>query len=292
MSEIDQFLTESAELVNAELDWLIPAAGRGPQSLRDAMRWSLFAGGKRLRPALVLAVGRNFGAEDTHLLCAASAIEMIHTYSLIHDDLPSMDNDELRRGRQTCHVKFGESTAILAGDALQALAFQTIAENRELEADLKIELISGLGKAAASMVVGQQLDLEAERKQITHQELEAIHRNKTGALIEFAMDAAGMIACCSNDDRSLLNQFGEKIGLLFQIVDDLLDVTATTETLGKTAGKDALSEKATYPSVIGLAQSRELANNVANEAIDILDQLSVANGLVRGIPAYLLERSF
>lgn len=292
MSEIDKFLTEAAELVNSELDWLIPATGRGPQSLRDAMRWSLFAGGKRLRPSLVLAIGRNFGAEDTHLLRAASAIEMIHTYSLIHDDLPSMDDDDLRRGRQTCHVKYGESTAILAGDALQALAFQTIAESRKLEADLKIELISGLGKAAASMVVGQQLDLEAERRQITHQELEAIHRNKTGALIEFAMDAAGMIARCSNDDQSLLNQFGEKIGLLFQIVDDLLDVTATTETLGKTAGKDASSGKATYPSVIGLAPSKKLANDVADQAIEILDRMSAASQLIRSIPSYLLERSY
>ncbi len=292
MSEIDEFLNEAAELVNAELDWLIPSEGRGPQSLRDAMRWSLFAGGKRLRPALVLAIGRNFGVEDRRLLGTASAIEMIHTYSLIHDDLPSMDDDDLRRGRQTCHVKYGESTAILAGDALQALAFQTIAESRELGPDLKIELISGLGKAAASMVVGQQLDLEAERRQITHQELEAIHRNKTGALIEFAMDAAGMIAGCSDHDRSLLNQFGEKIGLLFQIVDDLLDVTATTETLGKTAGKDASSGKATYPSVIGLAPSKKLANDVADQAIDILDRMSVANQLIRSIPPYLLDRSY
>lgn len=290
MNEIDIFLAEAADLVNAELDWLIPEQGRGPQDLRDAMRWSLFAGGKRFRPALVIAVGRNFAVKDRLLVRTAAAIEMIHTYSLIHDDLPSMDNDDLRRGRETCHKKYGEATAILAGDALQALAFQSIAEDGSLDDKKKIELITGLGKAAASMVVGQQLDLESEGKSVSPADLERIHRNKTGALIEFSATAGAIIAGCSDEDRSSISDYGKKVGLLFQIVDDLLDVTETTESLGKTAGKDALSEKATYPSVVGLAETRELAAAVCDGAIDALKHASAVSTLLRMLPNYLLTR--
>jgi geranylgeranyl diphosphate synthase type II len=290
MNETESFLAEAAELVNAELDWLIPEQGRGPQNLRDAMRWSLFAGGKRFRPALVLAVGRNFGKSDSSLVRTGAAIEMIHTYSLIHDDLPSMDNDDLRRGRETCHKKYGEATAILAGDALQALAFQSIAEDGALNEKVKIELITGLGKAAASMVVGQQMDLESEGLPISSTDLERIHRNKTGALIEFSAVAGAIISGCSDNDRAAITEYGKKIGLLFQIVDDLLDVTETTESLGKTAGKDALSEKATYPSVFGLDETRELAAKVHYGAIDALSSATVASQLLKMFPDYLLNR--
>lgn len=292
MSEIEEFLSKAAESVNAELDWLIPAEGRGPQNLRDAMRWSLFAGGKRFRPALVMAAGRNFGAEDRQLLRTAAAVEMIHTYSLIHDDLPSMDNDDLRRGRETCHIKFGESTAILAGDTLQALAFQTIAEDENLRDGTKTALISGLGKAAASMVVGQQLDLESEGKNISLEELELIHRNKTGALIAFSSAAGATIAGAAEDDIAGISDFGKKIGLLFQVVDDLLDVTATTESLGKTAGKDQNAGKATYPSLLGVSASKEFANSIYADAESILAGLSKSNGVLKELPRYLLGRQF
>lgn len=292
MSEIEEFLSKAAESVNAELDWLIPAEGRGPQNLRDAMRWSLFAGGKRFRPALVMAAGRNFGAEDRQLLRTAAAVEMIHTYSLIHDDLPSMDNDDLRRGRETCHIKFGESTAILAGDTLQALAFQTIAEDENLRDGTKTALISGLGKAAASMVVGQQLDLESEGKNISLEELELIHRNKTGALIAFSSAAGATIAGAAEDDIAAISDFGKKIGLLFQIVDDLLDVTATTESLGKTVGKDKNAGKATYPSLLGVSASKEFANSICADAESILAGLSKSNGVLKELPRYLLGRQF
>ncbi len=290
MIEIDNFLAEAADLVNAELDWLIPEQGRGPQNLRDAMRWSLFAGGKRFRPALVMAVGRTFCASERSLIRTGAAIEMIHTYSLIHDDLPSMDNDDLRRGRETCHKKYGEATAILAGDALQALAFQSIAEDPSINEQTKIELITGLGKAAASMVVGQQFDLESEGKPVSHVDLETIHRNKTGALIEFSAVAGAIISRASEKDRSAISEYGKNIGLLFQIVDDLLDVTGTTESLGKTAGKDALSEKATYPSVVGVEKTRELATEVRNGAIIALDNASVTSELMKMFPSYLLNR--
>src|SRR5687768_6605395 len=182
MPELNSFFAEVSALVNAELEWLIPSAGRPPQSLRDAIRWSLFSGGKHLRPAIVFAFGRAFGAPDDKLVRTACAVEMIHTYSLIHDDLPSMDDDDLRRGRETCHKKFGEASAILAGDALQTLAFRTIAEDEQLDVATRIALISELARAAGTpegMVAGQGLDMEAEARQVNARQLEEIHRHQT-----------------------------------------------------------------------------------------------------------------
>ncbi len=180
MQHLDDFFSDVTRLVNSELDKLIPSDGDPPQRLRDAIRWSLFAGGKRFRPALVFAVGRSLGADDAALVRTAAAVEMIHTYSLIHDDLPSMDDDDLRRGRATCHRKYGEATAILAGDALQVIAFQAIADDTSLTFETRNALIAGLARAATSMVVGQQLDLDAEGSEVTLGEIEHIHRNKTG----------------------------------------------------------------------------------------------------------------
>ena len=222
---------------------------------------------------------------------AAAAIEMIHTYSLIHDDLPSMDDDDLRRGRETCHKKFGESTAILAGDALQALGFQTIAEDNRTDSDIRNTLVSGLGRAAARMVIGQHLDLEAEGKQVTLGELENIHRNKTGSLIAFSAVAGGLIAGADEKEVAIIQAYGEKIGFLFQIVDDLLDVTATTSELGKTAGKDIDSEKATYPLTIGIGETRALATRVAAESIESLSGLSVDTTMLKAISGYLASRT-
>ena len=290
MSDINQFLEEAAGLVNAELDRLIPAHGRPPQQLRDAIRWSLFAGGKRLRPALMLAAGRAFGVADEKVMRTAAAVEMIHTYSLIHDDLPSMDDDDLRRGRETCHKKYGEATAILAGDALQALAFQTIAEDKHNSPETKIRLISGLGQAAACMVVGQQLDLEAEGRELTIEEIENIHINKTGSLIAFSTEAGAIISEAEATEFAGLSRFGEKIGLLFQVTDDLLDVTQTTADLGKTAGKDAESEKATYPSSMGVEGTRNFARQIYEEAIASLLEVKADTSTLMQIAGFLLER--
>ncbi len=290
MNELEKFFEDAIGLVNKELDRLIPQKGVAPQTLRDAVRWSLFAGGKRFRPALVLAVARTFRVDDGKVIGTAAAVEMIHTYSLIHDDLPSMDDDELRRGRETCHIKFGEATAILAGDALQALAFQSIAEDRNLTDAVKIELISGLGKAAACMVIGQHLDLEAEGKELSIDDIETIHANKTGALILFSARAAAVIAGASAADQNAVETYAEKLGLLFQITDDLLDVTQTTEKLGKTAGKDAAAFKATYPSMLGIEKAKELARSVHAEALAELDGLDAASGLLKDLSGYILTR--
>ena len=290
MSELDDFFTEVTALIDAELDWLIPENADPPQSLRDAIRWSLFGGGKHFRPALLIAVGRAFGAHDSSLKRTAAAVEMLHTYSLIHDDLPSMDDDELRRGRATCHTKFGEATAILAGDALQALAFQVIADDTSVPLNTRIDLVTGLAKAAASMVVGQQLDLEAEGKDIPLDEVELIHRNKTGALIKFSAEAGAILAGAEPDEMSAISKYGEQIGLLFQITDDLLDVTRTTEQLGKTAGKDIAADKATYPAARGIESARRLAEEVHGDAIRSIASLGRPVKLLILIADFILTR--
>ena len=290
MSDLKEFFEEVSGLVNAELDWLIPETGPGPQSLRDAMRWSLFGGGKHFRPALVFAVGRTFGAPDEKLVRTAAAIEMLHTYSLIHDDLPSMDDDDLRRGRETSHKKFGEATAILAGDALQALSFQAIAEDARLPAATRLELITGLSQAAARMVKGQQADLEAEGESLSLADVEEIHANKTGALIAFSAAAGGVIAGVSEADRGEIAQFGRSIGLLFQITDDLLDVTQSTEQLGKTAGKDVASDKATYPALLGVERTSQTIEGLQRSATELARTLTADGSLLEDLIHYLATR--
>ena len=290
MHDLKEYFAEVTALVNAELDWLIPETGQGPGSLRAAMRWSLFGGGKHFRPALVFAVGRTFGAKDDQLVRTAAAVEMLHTYSLIHDDLPSMDDDDLRRGRATCHVKFGESTAILAGDALQALSFQAIADDKRLAADTRLRLIEGLAKAAAKMVMGQQLDLESEGKSPSLEQVEEIHANKTGALIAFSAVAGGIVAEVSDEQLEDITEFGRTIGLLFQITDDLLDVTQTTEQLGKTAGKDTASQKATYPAVLGIGATSTAIDDLRAAGSELADRLSNERGTLHDIVEYLAGR--
>ena len=291
MEEIKDLFDDVSAKVNAELEWLIPDSGPGPASLRDAMRWSLFAGGKHFRPMLVFAVGRSLGAADEQLVRTAAAIEMIHTYSLIHDDLPSMDDDDLRRGRETCHVKFGEATAILAGDALQVLAFQAIAEDAKLSTETRVELLRGLSQAAARMVVGQQLDLEAEGRDLTLDEVDQIHVNKTGALIGFAARAGASIAQVSDELAEDVSAYGEKLGLLFQVTDDLLDVTQPTEKLGKTAGKDLTSEKATYPSIMGIDATNQKIAELLDDIHDLVNRRFSENSALKQIAEYLAARS-
>jgi len=291
MSELDDFFAEVTRLINAELDWLIPADGDRPQSLRDAIRWSLFGGGKHFRPALLIAVGRAFGAGDEKLRRTAAAVEMLHTYSLIHDDLPSMDDDDLRRGRETCHIKFDEATAILAGDALQALSFQVISDDTNLPVETRIDLVSRLANAAAKMVVGQQLDLEAEGRATSLEDIEQIHRNKTGALIRFSAEAGAIIGGADTGELAAISKYGELLGLLFQITDDLLDITRTTEQLGKTAGKDVAADKATYPSLHGIEQTRVLASQTHRDALQAIEPLGERASTLRHIADFIVNRN-
>jgi len=290
MNELKDFFTDASARVNAELEWLISSDGPGPPRLRDAIRWSLFGGGKRFRPALLFAVGRTLGVPDEKLLRTAAAIEMIHTYSLIHDDLPSMDDDDLRRGRETCHKKYGEATAILAGDALQVLAFQAIAEDETIPPATRTTLIRDLSRAAVRMVVGQQLDLESEGRALGLSEIEHIHVNKTGALIAFSAVAGGIIADASDDTVKAVSDYAEGLGLLFQITDDLLDVTASTEDLGKTAGKDQAAGKATYPSVLGVEATRMKIDEVRGRTVEVLGKLPADTSLLRSIADFLVYR--
>ncbi|MBV9958889.1 MAG: polyprenyl synthetase family protein [Acidobacteria bacterium] len=288
------FLAHTRTLVDELLERLVPLAEAEPVSVHSAIRWSLFAGGKRFRPALVLAAGKAFGARAEELLRTACALEMIHTYSLIHDDLPAMDDDNLRRGRPTCHVQFGEATAILAGDALQTLAFQTIAEDERLSHETRVRVIGEVARASgtpAGMVAGQAYDLEAESREVTGAELERIHSHKTGALICASARAGALIAGASAAELDAITLYAEQLGLLFQITDDLLDVTASIEELGKTPGKDAHSSKATYPALYGLEAARELARAAHQKAGQALDELRAEQTqLLRAIAELILHR--
>jgi geranylgeranyl pyrophosphate synthase len=291
--EVAAELARYRELVDARLDCLVPEEEAEPRSVHSAIRWSLFAGGKRFRPILLLATGRAFGARIDVLLDAACALELIHTYSLIHDDLPSMDDDDLRRGRPTCHVRFGEGVAILAGDALQTLAFQSIAEDEKLKPDVRVRLIIELARASgtpAGMVAGQAHDLDAESRVVSGDELERIHRLKTGALISCAARSGAIIAGASRAGLESVTRYSAALGLLFQITDDLLDVIATAEDLGKTPGKDARSRKATYPALYGLDATRERAQTAFNQACAALEEIEKPTQALRAIARLVLER--
>ena len=293
MPELKTFFADCAEIVEKKLDVLVPSAQIEPKKLHEAIRWSLLAGGKRFRPALLFAVGKTFGAENEQLWRAAAAIEMIHTYSLIHDDLPAMDDDDLRRGRETCHKKFGEATAILAGDVLQTLAFMAISEDGSLSAEIRVRLISELAKASGTpigMVAGQQLDLEAEGKAISLEQLEKIHNGKTGAMICVSAKTGAIIAEANEKELEAISNYASGLGLLFQITDDLLDVTQLTEVLGKTAGKDVSAEKATYPAFYGIEKTRQLAENICSQACQELEKIDRETSLLSAIADFILHR--
>jgi geranylgeranyl pyrophosphate synthase len=292
-AELERFASDSRTLVETRLNQLLPPDSSAPTSVHSAIRWSVFAGGKRFRPMLLLATGQTFGAPSEQLVDTACALEMIHTYSLIHDDLPSMDNDDLRRGRATCHVRYGEATAILAGDALQTLAFETVANDKQLTAVKRVELISQLTGAAGTpsgMVAGQALDLEAESRAVSANELEQIHRLKTGALIIAAARCGAMIAEASEAELASVTSYGAQLGLLFQITDDLLDLTATAETLGKTPGKDLRSEKATYPAQYGVDVTRSHLARAHEAACSALEGIDRPVALLRAIADYISQR--
>jgi len=292
--DVRAYASRVRALVDAKLGELVPAEAEDPPAVHAAIRWSLFAPAKRFRPLLVFAAGESFGATPERLLRTACAFELIHTYSLIHDDLPAMDDDELRRGRPTCHVKFGEATAVLAGDALQALAFQVIAEDETLDAHLRVSLVALLARASGTpegMVAGQAHDLSAEaRADVTAEELERIHRRKTGALIAASARAGALVAGADDSESEAVTRYALDLGLLFQITDDLLDVTASAADLGKTPGKDARSQKATYPALHGLEAARALAREVHARACASLDTLQTPTPMLRGLARLVLER--
>ena len=292
--ELDSLLAGSRALIEVELNNLLPSPATAPEKIHQAIRWSVFAGGKRFRPLLLLATGQAFSASVDVLIKPACAFEMVHTYSLIHDDLPAMDDDDLRRGRPTCHVRFDEATAILAGDALQTIAFQTIANDDALTAETRIAIISELSRAAGTpegMVAGQALDMEAETHQVTVAHLEEIHRLKTGALIVAAARSGAIIGGASDNELATITSYGSHLGLLFQITDDFLDVTATAEDLGKTPGKDARSNKATYPALHGMEETRAAALDAHHDACASLDRLDRSTEVLRRIADFILHRT-
>jgi geranylgeranyl diphosphate synthase type II len=272
----------------------VPAESDAPPGIHVAMRYSLFAGGKRVRPILVLAVGEGLGGAREPLLHLGAAIEMIHTYSLIHDDLPAVDNDDLRRGLPTCHKVFGEAMAILAGDALMTRAYQVLTELPEVSDSTRVAIIREIALATGTvegMIGGQVVDLESEGKPINAQVLEYIHRSKTGALLTACIRCAALAAGANGRQLSALTGFGNKIGLAFQIVDDILDMTASSEELGKTAGKDQKVKKATYPALYGLQSSRQKAQELITAALAEIRDLGDRAEPLRELARFVYSRT-
>jgi geranylgeranyl diphosphate synthase type II len=288
-----QFLEEQRLFVDNELKRILPEGGEYPSSIHQAMRHSVFAGGKRLRPILCLEGGRLFHGDEKSLLRLGCALEMIHTYSLIHDDLPALDNDDLRRGKPTCHKVFGEATAILAGDALLTLAFEVMSEPAE-SSERRLRVIHELAHAIGTnngMVGGQVADLETAGRAASTATLDYIHSAKTGAFLRAAVRIGAMDAGASTSDLDRLGAYGEKVGLAFQIADDLLDVTSTREQLGKSVGKDDQQRKATYPAIHGIEESRRIAERLVREASEALEPYGDHARRLREIAHFLIERT-
>ena len=280
-------------LADAALERLIPAETVRPQSIHKAMRHSVFAGGKRLRPVLCMEAGRMVaGALPKGIEDLGAALEMLHTYSLIHDDLPALDNDDLRRGRPTCHKVFGEALAILAGDALQTQAYEVLARLR-CPAEARVRIIEEIARGTGTvdgMIGGQVVDLASEHAKPDAETLEYIHRSKTAALITASVVSGGMYADGDENAVARLRSFGMKIGLAFQIVDDVLDVTQTSEQLGKTAGKDAEAEKATYPALYGIEESNRKADELVAGAMAELRGFGARAETLEELARFLVER--
>lgn len=294
MSELKTWLKAQQEIVDAKLDNLLPAEDTRPATIHKAMRYSMFAGGKRLRPILCLAAAEACSGDIEAALYPASAVEVMHTYSLVHDDLPCMDNDDLRRGRPTSHVVYGEGIAVLAGDALLTEAFtivaQTPANKRYNARDYVLEFSETGG--SKKLIGGQVLDLEGEGKDLNQEQLVHIHEAKTAALLCTSLRLGGMSANCTVEQLQALTDFGYNLGLAFQVIDDILDVTQTTEQLGKTAGKDESVDKSTYPAILGLEESKIEATRLTQLALDALKPLGEKAARLEQIARYMLEREF
>jgi geranylgeranyl diphosphate synthase type II len=290
--ELNTFLTTRTAVVNRALDGFLPSEKTKPATLHKAMRYSLFAGGKRTRPALLLAACQACGGSERAALPLACAVECIHTYSLIHDDLPAMDNDDFRRGKPTNHKVFGEGIAVLAGDALLTQAFEIAAQCRKLPRYSPDRIILEIARAAGSLqlVGGQVADLEGENKKLSVAELRYIHERKTSALLCCSVRLGGMSANCTAAQLAALTDFGYHVGLAFQVIDDILDVTQTSEQLGKTAGKDVAVQKATYPAIVGLEKSRKIARQLTGKAFAALKIFKGKAVALEALAEFLLQR--
>jgi len=294
---IEALVDQYRARIGQALEQRLPGADIHPGSLHQAMRYAVLSGGKRIRPILVYATGKAVGLEPASLDTPACAVEFIHAFSLVHDDLPAMDNDDLRHGKPTCHKAFGEAIALLAGDALQALAFQVLAQDpaMTLQPAIRLQLVATLAQAAGSrgMAGGQAIDLAAVGKELTLAELENMHIHKTGALIR----ASVLMGALSQEalpaaSRQQLDHYAKCIGLAFQIRDDILDVIADTHTLGKTQGADALLNKPTYPALLGLEGARDHARTLVDEALASLQAFGPEADVLRWIAAYIVERPY
>jgi len=291
--DLQAYLEDRTERINQALDRFLPRETTKPETIHKAMRYSLFAGGKRMRPALCLAAAAACGGDEEEALPLACAIECIHTYSLIHDDLPAMDNDDFRRGKPTNHKVFGEGIAVLAGDALLTQAFEITAQARGWPRYSHQALVLEVARASGSLqlIAGQVADLEAEGNKVAAAQLKYIHERKTSALLCCSARLGGMSANCTPAQLQALTDFGYNVGLAFQIIDDILDITQTSEQLGKTAGKDTAAQKATYPSIVGMEKSRKLAKELTQRAFDALRIFRGNAAALEALANYLLVRN-
>jgi geranylgeranyl diphosphate synthase, type II len=292
-SGLRDFLAAQVQAIDRVLEQWVPAETVEPVSIHRAMRYSLFAGGKRIRPILAIAAAHAVNDHVTGVEHAACALELIHTYSLVHDDLPALDNDDLRRGRPTCHRVFGDAMAILAGDALLTLAFEVLSRLSGIAADRKIRLVEELSRAAGTvggMIGGQVNDIEGERKPPSAHLLDSIHRAKTGALLRASVRMGAIYAGATTEQLAALSSYGEHIGLAFQIIDDVLDVEESSEALGKTAGKDEAQQKITFPAVYGLERSRAMAEKERLSAHQALRHFGEGAARLRQIADFIVQR--
>lgn len=295
--QLEVYLRQCIELVEATLDNYLPKASTLPARLHDAMRYSVFAGGKRIRPALMAAACEAVGGRTEDVMPAAAALEMIHSYSLIHDDLPAMDDDDLRRGRPTNHKVYGEAIAILAGDGLLTEAFILLSSPlvfKDLSAAERLEIIHLLARAAGSlgMVGGQVVDMESEKQPVDLPTLEYIHTHKTGALILAAIESGAIIGRATSSQRHQLRRYGEAAGLAFQVADDILDIVADQSLLGKDVGSDQARGKATYPALLGLDGARQRARELRDMSLAALESFGAKAQPLRDIATYIVDRSF
>ena len=292
--DLKSYLADRAALVDAAMDAYLPTAKERPSTIHEAMRYSIFAGGKRLRPVLCIAAAEACGGESADALAPACAVELMHTYSLVHDDLPAMDNDDLRRGRPTCHKVYGEGMAVLCGDALLTEAFLILSQTPSTTRYGARDYIAELAETGGSrkLIGGQVMDLEGEGKKLTKRDLVRIHEAKTAALLTASLRLGAMSANATAGKLAALTDFGYHLGLAFQVIDDILDVTQSTEVLGKTAGKDLAVEKTTYPSVIGLTASRKEAAKLTKSAMAALKPLGKKAARLEQIAAHLLQREY
>lgn len=290
--DLNEFLTTRTDAVNGALNRFLPSEKTKPATIHKAMRYSLFAGGKRMRPAVLLAAAEACGGTQANALPLACAVECIHTYSLIHDDLPAMDNDDFRRGKPTNHKVFGEGIAVLAGDALLTQAFEIAAQCKAFPRYPHDQVILEIARASGSLqlVGGQVADLEGENKKLNLAELRYIHERKTSALLCCSVRLGGMSANCTPAQLKALTDFGYNVGLAFQVIDDILDVTQTSEKLGKTAGKDVKSAKSTYPALVGLEKSRKIATQLTDKAFASLKIFKGKAVALEALAEYLLKR--